>query len=318
MKRLLLFIPIIICSITTYAQTDCSKNHPVYRFDKPGSPKDVYKLGADPEFPFLRNLSTPRQVLSAMQNKANAKQRGELNELLMEAGFARGIKDVKEENITAMDVTPGTTGNMGDGHFHYMYAKFAGSTQKAWRVASGTGCFITFLSPCGNAFFPGNNDGMASANTFTGNKPGCKDLTVSTEPREMMVDGVAEQHVTKKTYIYYEERNCCSPCGDCCGHNSKPLLTKTEDVVEMVPTTYKVTTNGTGHATVCNDTVKSISSDLSIENASSYTGNMPPKVKKEYVKVSEREYWQAKYGDNCGCEYPGRYGYRYNRIGGRH
>ena len=74
MKKLLFFAPLLLAASVLQAQSDCSKDHPIYKVDMTGSPKMVYALGADPEFPFLRNLSSPKQVVAAMNSTANAKK----------------------------------------------------------------------------------------------------------------------------------------------------------------------------------------------------------------------------------------------------
>ena len=298
MKRIFFLLPLIACWVAGYSQ-----DHPVFKFSQGQSPKEVYRLGTNPEFPFLRHLSTPQQVANALRSKANAQKypakMKELNQLLMSAGFANGAKDVQASNITAMDVPAGTTGNMGDGHLHYMYVRFAGGNNyKAWKISSGSN-YIAFLGPCGNAFYGG--PAAEAAGTSSGNMPRCREVALNEGPKEMTVDGTVERQVTKKTYVYFEEKDCCSPCG--CGEvrKSRPILWKTEEVTEAVPTTYKVKTDGRGTALICNDTLKAVDANLTIESSGEYTG-YKPEVRKEYVKVSEREYWEAWHAKYCGCD----------------
>ncbi len=70
---LLLVGALLTAGSTAFAQNDCSKNHRIFNFDNTGSPKQVTTLGSNPEFPFLRNLSSPQQVLTAMKGNRNAK-----------------------------------------------------------------------------------------------------------------------------------------------------------------------------------------------------------------------------------------------------
>jgi hypothetical protein len=323
MKKLLFFIPVMMAGAAAYAQNDCSKNHPIYKFDNVGTAKTVRTLGSDPEFPFLRNHTTAQGVLAALKSSENKRryprQMRELNTLLTEAGFDNGVQDVKLSSITPYTVPAGTTGNMGNGHFGYNFVQMQGGSHKAWKLTSDNQCSITFFSACGNAFYPGS--GAENATTFTGNKPACKDVAVNiaSESREITVPDAAEKHITKKTYIYYTKASCgCfSRCNDCSvgsysyrsdydrrtsggSERSKPILVKTEDVVVRVPLTYKVSTTGDGTATICDGKPTEVRADITVEKENSYAG-YKPEVKKEYIEVSRREYKRALYGQCDQC-----------------
>src|ERR1700741_3619780 len=120
MKKLLIISVGLMMATGAYAQ--CSKNHPIFN-DKTSSPAPVHRLGSDPEFPFLRNLSTPQQVAAAMKSRENSKryprQMRELNTLLTQAGFSNGTQDVTASSVSSYRVMPGTTGNMGSGKLTY-------------------------------------------------------------------------------------------------------------------------------------------------------------------------------------------------------
>src|SRR5438045_3263123 len=96
--KLLLIAPLLLGAIALQAQSSCSKNHPVYNVNASATPKKVYNLGANPEFPFLRNLSTRQQVVNALNSKANRKkyprQMREIDNMLKEIGFTNGAQDV--------------------------------------------------------------------------------------------------------------------------------------------------------------------------------------------------------------------------------
>ena len=108
MKKLLFITPLILAASVLSAQNDCTKDHPVYKADITSSPKAVYSLGSNPEFPFLKNLSTNHQVVEAMNSDANKKkyprQMRELDNMLREIGFPNGTKDVKESDVTAYTI----------------------------------------------------------------------------------------------------------------------------------------------------------------------------------------------------------------------
>jgi hypothetical protein len=211
---------------------------------------------------------------------------------------------------------------MGTGHHGVMYSKLEnGKRTRSWKIASSQGCYITFLSECGNAFYP---KPVMKHKEYTAKMPPapvCKEVEVNitSEPKEITLPEAGQKHITKKTYIYYVER--CGGCGSCftgCEddargkegkeYRSKPLCIKTEDIVEPVAVTYRVTTTGTARATVCCDsttpsTVRADVVDVSIEKESAYTGGKP-EVKKEYIEVSKHEYRQhMRCNEGCGESY---------------
>ena len=295
MKKLLCLTPFILAASVLFAQGDCNKDHPVYKADISERPSRVYALGSDPEFPFLRNLSTPQQVVAAMNSRENRKkyprQMRELNNMLMEIGYANGTKDVKVADVSSYYVSPGTTGNMGNGHFKYNYSVIEGKARKAWKITSGDQCGISFFTACGNAFYAlGGN----SATTYTGNKPKCEnvEVNINSDPKEVTVTETRD--LKKKTYVYYKMGCPCKQCGpgwSVTGYNegilSRPLLVKTEKTA--VPETYKVTTNTTGNAVMCKGKTTEVTAGIVVEKENEYTGNMPD-VRKEYIEVSKHEY----------------------------
>lgn len=276
----------------SFAQTKNNKGH-AYKIHKSGSTTTVYNLGANPEFVFLRNLTTPEQVLAALNSDRNKKkyprQMKEINRLLKNAGFTNGIKDVTLANISEETVPPGTTGTMGNGGLRYGKARMAGKPKKAWKITSDDGRSVSFFSRCGNAFYA-DNFGAEKSNSYTG----CKEVPVNISPesKEITIDNVPLTHSTKKTYVYYRKGCGCSGCTDMdvAYEQSKPLLIKKEDIVEQVPQTYKVTTTGTGTATVCKGKTMDVRPDLSIEKESEYLGYTKPSVTKVYKEVSRKEY----------------------------
>ncbi len=299
MKTLLILASLAITATAVQAQSDCDKNHPVYKVDISGTPRTVYTLGTDPEFPFLRNLSTPEQVVAAMNSNANKKkyprQMKELNKMLVQIGFANGTKDVQPANVSAYSIAPGTTGNMGNGHFKYSYiALDGGKAKKAWKIANGDLCYIAFLNTCGNAFYP---SGVENATTYTGNKPKCEnvEVNINADPKEVTISDPA--YAKKKTYIFYKKGCPCRDCGPGWSENgykegilSRPLLVKTEKTA--IPQTYKVTANNTGNALICKGKTTEVTAGLVVEKENEYTGYLP-EVKKEYIEVTRHEYMRT-------------------------
>jgi hypothetical protein len=298
MKKILFLAPLLLGATLLQAQGDCSKNHPVYNVDASSAPKKVYTLGSDPEFPFLRNLSSRQQVVNALHSPANRKKypgkMREMDKMLQEIGFPNGTKDVMAGNVNPITIPAGTTGNMGNGHMNYSYTNLSGRPHKAWKISSGD-CYISFLSTCGNAFY---DNGAQQTTAYTGKKPQCDNMAVNinSEPKEITVSEPSEI-VKKKTYVYFKKGCGCTDCGPSWskeayenGILSRPLLVKTEK--EAAPLTYKVTTNSTGNAVVCKGKTTEVNADIIVEKQNEYTGYNPDDVKKEYIEVSRREYEQ--------------------------
>lgn len=316
MKRLFFLIPAVMAGTILFAQGDCSKNHPIYKVNENGKVETVRALGSDPEFTFLRHLSSPDQVVAALKraekDKRYSRQVRELDDMLKQCGFENGVKDVTASSVSALTIPKGTEGNMGNGHYTYSKVKLETRTPaKAWKIESDNGCYVAVLSTCGNAFYPNTE----KAKSYTGNKPACKDVSVdiSSEPKEITVANGGERHITKKTYVYYVDHcGCFTGCGDDSysdeGSRSRPLLVKTEDITEPAAVTYKVSTSGTGTATVCNGKptqVRADMTDVSVEKEGEFTGDKP-EVRKEYIEVSRHEYkrWlRSLESENCcgGC-----------------
>ncbi len=295
MKRLLLSLAVLIPGTMLFAQNDCSKKHPVYSIDNSSAPKTINRLGTDPEFPFLEHLTTPRQVLAVLKSPSNRKKHPgkmkEMDNMLMEIGFEHGANDVRLSCITSVTIPSGTTGNMGNGKMNYSYVEMKGKSHKAWRISAENGCYITFFSDCGNAFYAGDNFGAESKKSYTG----CKEVpvTISSDPKEITITESPKRHIIKKTYIYYIKEGCgCSDCTDAdkVYDRSKPLLVKKEDVTEQLPQTYKVSTSGTGTATICKGKTTEVHADFTVEKESEYLGYSKPDVRKEFIQVSKREY----------------------------
>ena len=66
MKRLLLISASLMLASGSFAQ-DANSDNSLYKFDNAKTAKEVNKLGAAPEFPFLRNMKTARQVYAAIK-----------------------------------------------------------------------------------------------------------------------------------------------------------------------------------------------------------------------------------------------------------
>ncbi len=125
---------------------------PYFTFSNVGVPKDVDKLGTNPEFPFLQHKTSAAQVYQAIKTKAGRDdhQMSEFNNILTAIGFANGAKDVRMGDVTAANIPNGTLGNMGDGSYNSTYSKLNLGDEgvKAWKVTGSSG-YVYFLAKCG-------------------------------------------------------------------------------------------------------------------------------------------------------------------------
>ena len=291
----LFFISAALISVSGFAQTECSSSssNPLFKFDNAGSPKEVRKLGTSPEFPFLRNLSSPNEVYSALKraDRNNTRGMSQLNDLLMAAGFENGAKDVKKSDISTYYMPVGTEGNMGSGNYSTGYYTLQGDASefKAWKISSGS-CYVYIMQKCGNAFFPKN----------AGNKTACINVpvTLTGNMQEVTLNSDGQQMTTSdNVYVYYARKRhkrheTAYPIADVnAKYPSKPILLRSEKDVQSMPQTYKVslsTPNNT--VNVCPDSTLNIAANINVEKTSEYSGYYPNKNKKEYKCVSKRKY----------------------------
>ncbi len=281
---------------STFAQSDANS---VYSFDNAGQPKVIRKLGAAPEFPFLRNLSTPAQVYAAIkkQERQNTVASRKLDDLLMQLGYANGIKDLKQSDISADYVKPGTEGNMGSRGYTYNYARLEGGSSefKAWKIAANksgnNNAPLYLMAKCGNAFC-----------SKTAKRTACVNLPVNITPdlKQVNLPGsgavVAEKN---ETFVYYsrkhhKKREVASNIPGISGKYISGLVKiDAEKDVNVMPQTYTVSLNNQQNkmVTACADSgALNLTAGINVEKSSSYTGNYPNQDNKNYKKVSKHTY----------------------------
>jgi len=291
MKRIFLIPALLTAAYSGFAQTECSQNNPIYKFDNTsGAPKEIRRLGSNPEFPFLRNLSSESQVYSAIKknNTKNSRGMSQLNGLLIEIGLPNGANDLQESSITATTIPAGTEGNMGYGGYGSEYSVLQGDF-KAWKISSGNGgnCYVYIMQKCGNAFFPKNGT----------MKTACLDVpvTLDADTKEVTLQAAAPSNTLNRTYVYYERKHRRRPLSPEYSdltdpRASNPVLIRTSKDMSPVPQTYKVSLNTSeNRVKVCPDQTVSIPASINVEKESEYTGYYPA-AKANYKLVSRRVY----------------------------
>ena len=299
MKRLILISTMITAASAAFAQSQCSQNSPIYKFnDNSGAPKEIHRLGAAPEFPFLRNKTSAHELYMAIRKSErgnmNKAAMSELNGMLMEIGYADGAQDLRESNISMQYLPSGTQGNMGSAGYTYSYTKLMAPDPegfKAWKIASPSGnatCNLYIMAKCGNAFYP-----KAATTTACINVP--VNLT-GDDSKEVTLDGAAVQNTTDKVYVYYHKRHrrraLSSDYADLTDPKaSTPILVSKTDKMSAVPQTYRVTVSTPDNSVqVCPDQTLDVATNINVEKESEYTGYYPKATSKNYKLVSRRVY----------------------------
>ena len=298
MKRLILISASVMMAATTFAQ-DANRDNSLYSFDNAGQARVITKLGAAPEFPFLRNLSTPAQVLAAMkrQEREQTAASQKLDDLLMQLGYANGIKDLSTADITEDQVKPGTEGNMGSRGYTYNYARLEGGAGfKAWKIApnkggtAGTNAPLYLMAKCGNAFYPKTAKRTACVNVPVTITPDMKQVNL---PNSGAL--VADKN---ETFVYYSRRHhkrhevASTLTGMPDKYPSRLVKIDAEKDTKVMPQTYTVSLNNQQNnmVTACADSTLNLTAAINLEKVSSYTGNYPDQDDKNYKKVSKHTY----------------------------
>ena len=298
MKRLFLISASFLLASSALAQ-DAGSDNSLFRFDNTGSPKEVSKLGSAPEFPFLRNMKSPRQVYMAIKknDRQNTASSRKLNDLLTQVGYANGAKDLKESDITEAYVAPGTEGNMGSRGYSYAYYRLEGqpSEFRAWKIAPNNADSNNNYSPlylfakCGNAFFPKSAAKTACVNTTVNLQPDMNQISLKSSGTKVVNKD--------QVYVYYERRHhhkheAAYPiAGIADKYPSRPVMISTDKDVNIMPETYTVSlTSPQQPVSVCADSALNLTANVNVEKTSSYTGNYPNSDNKTYKKVSKHEY----------------------------
>jgi hypothetical protein len=284
MKRIIL-IPAIAIAMSGFAQ---STDNAFYRFDNAGTPKEISTLGTSPQFPFMKNLSSPKQVANAINR--NGARNAEMNSLLTSIGFANGAKDVREANVSMSYLPMGTEGNMGSAHTSSQYMKLAGNgeNRKGWKITSSTGEYVYFMAKCGNSFFPKVEHKTACVTAPVTLSDNMKDVTFNSSGQKLST--------TTNVYVYYHRKKhgknavAYPIAGIHDDYPSHPLLLKSSTEVKVLPETYKVSVSAVDNSvSVCPDSTLNLATNINVEKVSQY-GGFSTKDKKEYKEVSKKTY----------------------------
>ena len=148
-------------TVETVIEQSCSGKHIVFNAPTNRSPKNLPRLGSNPQFETLRNYTTTQEVYDHLKriylenNKGNA---AELDKLWKAMGF-KGFNDMSftVDKVNPVIYDAGVSGMLGAGGNSYLYASIAPGTDqkfKGYKITSVNGCDITIMEICGNAFYP--------------------------------------------------------------------------------------------------------------------------------------------------------------------
>jgi hypothetical protein len=292
MKRLFLVSASLLLTSASFAQTTT-----LYRFDNAGTPKEVSTLGATPEFPFLRNMTSAHQVYAAIERHANdnTAAANKMNGLLMQLGYANGAKDLRESDISLANIKPGTEGNMGSRGYVYSYTRLTGdaSEYKAWKIAANDNSnaygAVYLFAKCGNAFYPKNTKSSACITVPVSVTPDMNQVSLPASGTKVTTSNETYVYYSRKRHMKHDAAYPVAGIGD--KYPSKPLRISAATSEQIVPETYTV--NATGAQTsvyACTDKTLNLTANIDLEKTSSYTGNYPKSDNKTYKKVSKRHY----------------------------
>jgi hypothetical protein len=295
MKRIFFITASVLLATAANAQTGVRPDNSLYQFNNTVKAKEVRQLGTNPEFPFLRNLSTGRDVYTAMRRHGsdNTADGRKLNSLLMQIGYTNGVRDVNPEDISLAYITPGTEGNMGSRGHTYSYYKLAGapSEYRAWRIApNGSGYSALYLfAKCGNAFYPKTGDRTACIKVPVQLNADAGQIRLNSSGRKVTN--------TEEAYVYYSRRKgkkgerAYSVAGINAQYPSSPVMLNAKKKTEVQPETYTISiTSPQQPVFACADSTLNLTASLNVEKTSSYTGYYPDRSNKTYKEVSKRDY----------------------------
>jgi hypothetical protein len=140
------------------ATCDCNNStDPVFDLSGKGTPKSLTRLGTNPEFGDSHGLS-PEEFYTKLEkrSKASGTDKRFLDRMFKAMGYKDGFSAAKPEMFSAVELAPGTVGNIGYSKAHKtLYARLdtEGKDLKAFRIKSANGCDLHFMKTCGNHFF---------------------------------------------------------------------------------------------------------------------------------------------------------------------
>ncbi len=135
----------------------CDGPDPLYNLTTSAAPKSLSRLGTNPEFGNSHDLS-PTEFYDKLQNcaKNSSVDKKFLDRVFKGMGYTDGFAAAKSEMFSAVEIAPGTVGNIGYSKQHKtLYARLdtQGKDLLAFRIKSANGCDMHFMKTCGNHFF---------------------------------------------------------------------------------------------------------------------------------------------------------------------
>ena len=286
---------------TTFAQSDANSDRSLYSFDNAGQPRVITRLGTAPEFPFLRNLATPQQVVAAMkkQEREHTAASRKMDDLLMQLGYTNGIKDLQASDVTEDHVKPGTEGNMGSSGYTYNYARLEGDGAgfKAWKIAANTSAGnassnapLYLMAKCGNAFYPKTAKRTACVNVPVSVTPDMKQVNLPNSGAVVTDKNETFVYYSRKHHKRHESANTIAAIPE--RYPSRLVKIDAEKDMKVMPQTYTISLNTQQNnmVTACADSTLNLTAAINLEKVSSYTGNYPDQDNRNYKKVSKHTY----------------------------
>ncbi len=165
-------------NVQTVVEQTCTGRHIVFDSPTNRSPKNLPRLGTNPQFGTLKNYSTEQEVFDHLKRTYVTNEKGnaaELDKLWKAMGY-QGFNDpaFTVSKVNRLFYDAGVTGMLGAGGNTYLYASIAPGTDqkfKGYKITSVNGCDVTIMEICGNAFYPQNStDRFKSAQSSSGQR----------------------------------------------------------------------------------------------------------------------------------------------------
>lgn len=154
-----------VAPVATTSSCNCSGNaEAIFNIPTDKVAKKLPRLGTNPEFARYGDIHKMNgaQFLGLLKSRAEKSDvdKAFLDRVTKAMGYANGISDVSDANVTDHTFPNGTKGNLGWGAAHntaYDELPDAERDRVAFKIAGNGGCAIYFMKTCGNHMVPSTN-----------------------------------------------------------------------------------------------------------------------------------------------------------------
>lgn len=154
-----------VTPVATTSSCNCSSNaESIFNIPTDKVAKKLPRLGTNPEFARYGNIHKMNgaEFLGLLKSRAEKSDvdKAFLDRVTKAMGYANGISDISDANVSEHIFPLGTKGNLGWGAAHntaYDELPDAERDRVAFKIAGNGGCAIYFMKTCGNHMVPSTN-----------------------------------------------------------------------------------------------------------------------------------------------------------------